>query len=363
MSMTKRAFAAPSECLQYQRTARRAIAAIAAALALTACSSSKDAAPATGPTTTEDAGAADTGLPPASNPACDPFEPRAGAVDFATGPTDADKKIVDAITAAKTSIDLEVAALSDKATLTALVAAKKRSVTLRVVVATGNAADAKGALGGEAVHEPRADLVVHANVMVVDAQTAFVGSGGFADTATDERTFTAVSADPTDVDQLRKLVEHDFNATAGSPAFDCTKLVLSPVNARERVGKLVDTAKEKLDLELMEATDDKLVAAITARITGGVHTRVLLADPGIYKTNAASGDALAKAGAEVRYFRKLTLKSSLAISERAALVGSHNVQTASMDTNRDVSVLVANDGPLGAASDAFEAEWATGTPH
>lgn len=357
-------FAGLGKLLSYQRIAPRALAAasLACGLALAACSSSKESAPVTPTTSGEDAGTPDTGPAPTNNPACDPFEPRASAVDFVVGPGDSEKKIVDAITAAKTSIDLESSELNDKAVLQALVAAKKRGVTLRVVVPPPNSNDAKGALG-DVVHEPRTDLGLHAKVMVVDAQSAIVGSGGYADTATDERTFAAVIGEQADVDQLRKLVEHDFNGTAGSPALDCTRLLLSPLNARDRVGKLVDTATDKLDLELMEASDDKLVAAITSRAKAGVPVRVLLADPGINKNNTATGDTLSKAGVDVRFYRKLTLRSSLVVTDRAALVGSHNVQTASIDTARDVSVLVANDGPLNAAADAFEADWGTGTPH
>lgn len=352
-------------CLQYKRISFvvGAAATVLAAAPLAACSSSKESAPATPVTATPDAGAVDA-APDVSpdDPACNAFEPRATVVDVVLGPTDLEKTVVAAIDAAKTSIDLSTVEIGTKPVLQSLAAAKKRGVTLRVVVPQAALADVKAALG-DVVHAPRADLELHDKVMVVDGAKAFVGSGALGQADTDTaRTFSAFVSEPGDVDQLSKLVAHDWSGTAASPTFACTKLVLSPVNARSRVTELVESAGEKLDLELMEATDDKLVASIKARVQAGVHPRVLLADPVVVKTNSASGDALTAAGAEVRYYRKLTLASSLVVTERAAMIGSHDLATVSLDTRRDVSVFVSNDAALTAASDAFEADWAAGTP-
>ena len=352
-------------CLQYQRTSLGlgVACALAVTASLVACSSSKDAAPATAPTVTSDADVADAAPDVrADDPACNAFEPRAAAVDFVLGPTDLEKTVTAAIDAAKTSVDLAAVEIGTKPILQSLAAAKKRGVTLRVVVPHAAFADMKAALG-DVVHEARADLDLHDKVMVVDGAKAFVGSGAFgqADTET-ARTFSAFVSDPADVDQLSKVVAHDWDGTAASPTLPCTKLVLSPVNARARLAELVDSASEKLDLELEQATDDKLVASIKARAAAGVHPRVLLADPVVVKTNTAAGDALTAAGAEVRYYRKLTLASSMIVTERAAMVGSHALTTVSLDTRRDVSVLVSNDEARSAAESAFDADWAAGTP-
>lgn len=332
-------------------------------VALVACSSdSKEAQPPVVTTPVEDAGAVPVDAPTTNRPECDPFEPRSGAVAIVVGPTGLEKTLLAAIDSAKTSLDLEVGELEGKPVLQALVAAKARGVVLRIVLDAAHAGDAKGALGADVVHEPRADLVAHARVMVIDARRALVGSSTLGTTSVDsERTFSTFVEDATDVEQLRKIVEHDWNASPGSPTFECTRLLLSPANARDRLTTLVSSSEEKLDLELGEATDDKMLAAIGALATGGVKVRALLADPIAVTSNATTATALKKAGVEVRFFRKFPLRSTLAVSERAALIGSHTLTAASIDTHREVSVLVANDEAREAASAAFETDWAAGT--
>ncbi len=353
------------ECLQHQRigSLRSSLLAGLAIVALVACSSdSKETSPAVVTTPVADAGAVPVDAPTTNKPECDPFEPRSGVVELVVGPTGLEKTLLAAIDSAKTSLDLEVGELEGKPVLQALVSAKARGVVIRIVLDAAHAGDAKGALGADVVHEPRAELVAHARVMVIDARRALVGSSTLGTASVgSERTFSTFVDDAGDVAQLRKLVEHDWNASPGSPTFECTRLLLSPANARERLTTLVSSAEERLDLELGEATDDKLLAAIGALATGGVKVRALLADPVAVTSNVTTAARLKKAGVEVRFFRKLPLRSTLVISERAALIGSHTLTTASVDTHREVSLLVANDEAREAASAAFETDWAAGT--
>lgn len=342
----------------------RILAGLAAAVLL-ACSSSdpkESAPPVVAPVA--DAAVAPVDAPVTNKPECDPFETREGAVDFVVGPTDLEETLLAAIAGAKSSLDLEIGEIEGKPVLQALAAAKTRGVAVRVVLDAAHLGDAKSALGADVVHEARADLTLHARVMIVDAKRALVSSATLATASLQtERTFSTFVEDSNDVAQLRKLVEHDWNASPGSPTYECTRLLVSPVNARDRVTALVDSAEAKLDFVLGQATDEKIVTAIGARAKAGIHVRALLADPVAVTTNATNATTLGAAGVEVRFFRKLTLRSTLAISERAALVGSHMLTAASIDTNREVSVLVSNEAALDAANAAFEADWAAGTLH
>ncbi|MFO0668510.1 MAG: phospholipase D-like domain-containing protein [Polyangiaceae bacterium] len=351
-------------CLQYQRTSLGlgVACALAVTASLVACSSSKDAAPATAPTVTSDADVADAAPDVrADDPACNAFEPRAAAVDFVLGPTDLEKTVTAAIDAAKTRIDLAAVEIGTKPILQSLAAAKKRGVTLRArrparrVRRHEGRARRRRPRGARRLGSPRQG----------DGRRRREGVHRLG------RARAGRHRDGAHVLHVRERPRRRRSALRGRRArlgrhrglahAPVHKLVLSPVNARARLTELVDSASEKLDLELEQATDDKLVASIKARAAAGVHPRVLLADPVVVKTNTATGDMTA-AGAEVRYYRKLTLASSMIVTERAAMVGSHALTTVSLDTRRDVSVLVSNDEARSAAESAFDADWAAGTP-
>lgn len=276
--------------------------------------------------------------------------------------TEFDTALTSAIDGSKTSIDMEVSDISRKPIFLSLAAAMKRGVTVRIVVSAAHVNDVSVALGAAAVHGPRAGLDTHAELAVFDGTRAVIGSEAlFADSLTTDRVFASFVDEPSDVSQLATIVDHDWKGTDGSPTFDCTRLLLSPGNVRERLTDFIDQSTTKLDLELLEITDAPVLAAIAARAEAGVHVRVLLDDPRFAATNPATAETLSKAGAEVRYYRRLALKSSLVVTDLGALVGSHQLSPASIDQSRDVSVVIANPAPMADAAAAFEADWAGGT--
>jgi phosphatidylserine/phosphatidylglycerophosphate/cardiolipin synthase-like enzyme len=110
-----------------------------------------------------------------------------------------------------------------------------------------------------------------------------------------ERNFAVHDSDPADIDVLVKLFDADF--TRKDPVLACTRLLVSPVNAKQRLLDFIASAKSEVVVESMQLADDDVRDALAA-CKAGVDVRVLLADPGWI-------DAIAKAATFLAAHRSL----------------------------------------------------------
>lgn len=296
---------------------------------------------------------------------CDPFQPRTVSPEVFVGPTGLAGKLVGWIDEATESIELSMYELDVSAIEKALVRAQERGVAVRVVLDGKSSNDgARAALSSAGVSVRAANEAFpyfHVKTMIVDGRRAIVMSANMNGYSVKrERNYGVVLSDKDDLDDLRALFENDF---AGGPEkidLSCTRLVVSPINAREELVALVAGAKTSLDLAVMYVTDGALVDAITERKSAGVDVRVLLADPGWIDSNARTSAKLSALGIPVKYFTSLDLHAKLVMTESAAFVGSENLSTNALDNNREVGVFVTNDEPLAVIREQFEADFAGG---
>lgn len=106
-----------------------------------------------------------------------------------------------------------------------------------------------------------------------------------------ERNFAARDTAPADVDVLVKLFDADIVRT--TPDLSCTRLVVCPVNSRQRIVDLIASAQKEIVVESMQLADDDVKDALVARKQAGVDVRVLLADPGWIAAKLRAADFLA----------------------------------------------------------------------
>jgi phosphatidylserine/phosphatidylglycerophosphate/cardiolipin synthase-like enzyme len=310
---------------------------------------------------TPDAGTADEAGAPRS---CDPFTPRSPAPQLLVGPTDFEKEVLGAIARAETSLKIFIYEIDRKSVLDALVAAKNRGVDVSLVVDRGKSAPAKQRLrtAGITVKDSPSEFVFqHAKVIVVDEAEALILSGNLNDYTFDrERNYGIVDRDPSDVADVLALFARD-SAGTGAVDLSCTKLVVSPVNARARLEGLVKGAKTTLDLSVMYVTDPGIAAAIKERKAAGVAVRLLLADPNWMTSNPQTAQSMAASGIPVRYFKSLDLHAKLVIADDSAFVGSENFSKNSLDNNREVGVFATEPDVVAGIRTQFEADWNEGT--
>ncbi len=202
----------------------------------------------------------------------------------------------------------------------------------------------------------------HAKVLLVDRSEALVLSANFTDYSMEaERNYAVVVRSPGALADLHVVFECDWGSGTFAGPSD-PGLVVSPVNARQRVQALLEGAREHLSLEVMYLADDRLRQTLADRARAGVRVRVLLADPGWIDANVATAMELGGQGVEVRFLSDYDLHAKLVIADGAVLVGSMNLSPRSLDDNREIGMISTEVELHATALECFECDWDSAVP-
>ncbi|MBI4700640.1 MAG: transposase [Deltaproteobacteria bacterium] len=301
---------------------------------------------------------------PVAPESCDPYQPRLDPPTLLIGPTGLEKALLKLIDGAQSSLDIIMYQFAWKSICDATIAAKGRGVAVRVLLdgdeSVNNTTRKQLQAAGIAVKDsPDKFTHAHAKVMIVDGKKAVVTSANFNQYSMySERNYGVVDYAADDIDDLQAVFESDWS---GAPLdLSCTRLIVSPENARPRLVALIEGAKKSLDLAVMYISDKQVKAAIKARAKAGVAVRVLLADPAWIADNVATAAELKAAGIATKYLKNWELHAKLVIADAVAFVGSENLSPTSLDKNREAGVLVTEPGPEAAIQSQFEKDWTAG---
>ena len=117
------------------------------------------------------------------------------------------------------------------------------------------------------------DLVrYHGKMMIVDDKILHVY--GFNFTGLDmlkSRSFGVISKNRKLVNEATKLFMADFDRLPYIPGYE--RFVVSPENARERLGRFISGARKQLLIYDPQVSDDAMLRLITERIKAGVDVR------------------------------------------------------------------------------------------
>jgi len=290
---------------------------------------------------------------PAPSPVTVFVEPEAGA-----------QPVVSALRRAESSILMKMYLMTEREVIAALKDAVARGVSVRVMLEE----DPYGYGDNEAVF---ADLqaagvqvkwanptfrLTHEKSIVVDGRMALIMTLNQTHSAfTRNREFGVITSDPADVAEIVAVFEADWERRA--PVLSNPRLVWSPDNSRERILALLDGATESLDLEQLAMQDEEVEDHLIAAAERGVRVRVLTS-PGI-EANEPGLERLREGGVEVRYLKKPFVHAKVIVADgRRALVGSINISTASLDFNRELSILLDDPEALDTLEITFEQDWA-----
>lgn len=304
------------------------------------------------------------GMEPA--PACDARVPRPQEPEVLIGPLGLEARLVALMDSAQSEIALMMYQLSCSGCVTGLINAHSRGVHVRVLydeaqTVNANAINQLTSAGVEVKPSPADFNHAHAKVMVIDGAFAVVMSANMnVYSMSSERNYGIIDTDAQDVEQLLAIFERDWNGS-GDVDTSCTRLIISPQNARERLIDLINSATERLDLAVMYVSDPAVKNAIKAKVQQGVPTRVLLAHPEWIDGNPATAQELASVGAETKYLYTFELHAKLVMADGVPFVGSENLSTNALENNREVGLLVTEPGPAQVIQEQFEADWAQGT--
>ncbi len=289
---------------------------------------------------------------------------------FLVLPDDSMIPLLDALAAARQSIDIYIFTLSNPDILAALREAVARGVRVRAVVdpapsdnaAAGHAAmRALNAANVQVRPRPSYFERVHAKSFVVDGAQALVSSINFLDDWMHTRDHGVLTTNPVVVQGILQTFAADWAATPADSA-PAPPLVLSPANSRATLAGLITGAQSSLILEEEQITDDAMVDLLAARSNAGVAVQIVT--NALQTKNRPCLETLqARAPqAQVRYSTQLWLHTKLVIADaRRMLVGSVNLTPTSLDKRREVSMLVDDPAAVARAVAVARDDFASGT--
>jgi phosphatidylserine/phosphatidylglycerophosphate/cardiolipin synthase-like enzyme len=270
-------------------------------------------------------------------------------------PDDGIRPVVMAIQKAKKSIDIGIFRLDRGDVAKALRIAAERGVLVRTLIAHTNHGGDKSLRKleqkllktGASVRRTDDDLRrYHNKIMIIDRTTLYVL--GFNYTAQDinkSRSFGIVTKKREFVQEACKLFESDSLRqpyTTGPKGF-----IVSPENARDRLGAFIKAARKELLVYDPKLTDPKMIQLLKERTAAGVEVRIL--------------GRLGKRGTGLkaeRYPGKRLHVRALVADGKRGFVGSQSLRKLELDGRREVGVVVKDPRVVCRMAEVFAADWA-----
>ena len=302
-------------------------------------------------------------------PACDMLSPRDSAVAMYATPEAGEAPFQAALARAKSRIDVMVYLMGRGAILDALKAAPALHIPTRVILdysqidANQKYFDELVAAGAEVHWSDSAFTYMHAKVMIVDGEIAVLTTGNYSKqySIEKERNFVTVLEDAQDLEDLNEIFDADW--TKRTPDLACTRLIVSPVNSKDRLLAHIKSATSTLDIESMQFADTSVRNAVKERKLAGVTVRVLLADPNWITANASAATFLKGLGIEARWTKTPPVHTkAISVDGKTAYVGSINLSSTSLTKNREVGIVTDDAAALHVVTNTFAKDWANATP-
>ena len=284
---------------------------------------------------------------------------KAEHVKLLVQPEDGIKPLIEGIDKAKKNIRILIFRFDRSEIEKALVDAVGRGVAVHALIAYTNRGEEKNLRKlemrllekGITVARTADDLVrYHGKMMIVDDKALYVLAYNFTHLDIDlSRSFGIITQEPKVVEEAVRLFEADARRQPYTDS-KCEDLIVSPVNARERLTKFIQGAKKRLLLYEMKISDRDIIKLLDRKMADGVEVRVLS------RASAKGGSIPVR-----RLSGRLHLRAILRDGE-SAFVGSQSLRKLELEARREIGVIV-RDKPIVKKMEAiFEKDWKDSEP-
>ena len=199
---------------------------------------------------------------------------------------------------------------------------------------------------GVTVSRTADDLVrYHGKMMIVDGRMLHVY--GFNFTGLDmekSRSFGVISRNKKLVNEAAKLFDADFERQPYKAGDE--RLIVSPVNARERLAAFIKGARRQLLIYDPQLTDDAMLRLISQKIAAGIEAKII-------------GKVESKWDVGGEPFPGRRLHARVIIRDgRRAFLGSQSLRRLELEKRREVGVVVTDRRAIREMIEVFESDWA-----
>ena len=269
-------------------------------------------------------------------------------------PADGLARTLSVVEHATASLDIVIFRFDLKSLEKAIVAAVKRGVAVRALIAHTNSGGDKRLRqlelrmleAGVTVTRTADDLVrYHAKMLIVDREELHVYGFNYTSLDLKSRSFGIIARDRKYVQEAFRLFDADAARQDFEPSID--GLVISPEHAREQLAKFIKRAKKSLVIWDPRLTDPQMLRLLHQRVKAGVDIRII--------------GKVAKRGSDLRVQKmpggRLHVRAIVRDGEEA-FVGSQSLRALELDGRREVGLLSKDAKVVKAILEVFESDWA-----
>ena len=269
-------------------------------------------------------------------------------------PADGLARTLSVVERAKASLDIVIFRFDLKPLEKAIVAAVKRGVAVRALIAHTNSGGDKRLRqlelrmldAGVTVTRTADDLVrYHAKMLIVDREELHVYGFNYTGLDLKSRSFGVIARDRKYVQEALRLFDADAARQDFEPSID--GLVVSPEHAREQLAKFIKRAKKSLVIWDPRLTDPQMLRLLHQRAKAGVDIRII--------------GKVAKRGSDLRVQKmpggRLHVRAIVRDGDEA-FVGSQSLRALELDGRREVGLLSKDAKVVKAILEVFESDWA-----
>ena len=292
-------------------------------------------------------------------------------------PDDTAQPILVAIRGAKTSIRVKMFLFSHPGLLDALIDAKNRGVTVRVML---NPARRSGkpendatqmtlkAAGLEVIESNPDFEVTHEKSMVIDDEVAYIKSFNWdLKNLTQTRDYAVVTSHASEVAEVIRCFEADWERRP----FDVDPsalLIWCTANGRDRIAKFIDGAQHTLFVQNERYQDAVIIERLVRAKMRGVKVHVMARPPHKLKreklVEAVGGlRIMDDVGIGVHKLKHLTLHGKMLLADHSrAIVGSINLAPGSFDSRRELAIEVHSSNVVERLREIAHHDWKHSQP-
>jgi cardiolipin synthase len=240
----------------------------------------------------------------------------------------------------------------------ALVAAVQRGVSVQALIAYTNRGEEKNLrrlemrllAEGVTVCRTAGDLVrYHGKMIVVDDKELYVFAFNFTHMDIDlSRSFGLQTTKSSVVREAVRLFDSDCKRVAYKGAKG--DLVVSPVNAREKLMRFIDGAKKRLFIYEMRISDRDFIKCLDKKIATGVDVKILSRTATKTRTIPVR-----------RLSGRLHLRAIIRDGDEA-FIGSQSLRTLELEARREIGIIFRSRSIVKQMDSVFEKDWKKSEP-
>ena len=275
-------------------------------------------------------------------------------IEIIVQPRDGIEPLIEAIKGAQESVELTVYRADRLEIEQALVDAAERGVRVHVMTTTTNRDDSKNLRRLETrlhatrvkVSQTAEDLVrYHNKMMIVDRRMLYLLTFNFTFLDIHHSRSLGIATDEgVVVEEAVQLFEADASKSRTTP--EMKRLIVSPVNARERITDFILDAKRELLIYDGRLNDAQIIRVLSERARAGVDIKVI----GVMNRRVRE--------IRVRPMPEISLHAQAIIRDGESMfLGSQSLRKPELDDRREVGLIIDDAEIVKHVSILFELDW------